>query len=550
MFKNKNVNLIVVLIATFLITNGTFFVLCEEDAILNYINRVGNWSNAILLKSAYVFAAYTLANSAYNIDYILPKVAHSLFVIKYFDKVNGWLGFSSKGELEAYLEAAKQSYSPLYKDFLTGVNNNVGLPLYNNIWNPFLTFCNLKIFGSNSASAEVITQYVDRTVDRVTHVPVINSQQLTDLQSTMIDCRHIVTDLKFNLTLELSNIRRDWNEFLSRTNVTNHVGEDLSFLANFLSEDYVRSNAYSFARVDFSNINRSALYHITDTAILDAAVTQFNLYTAQLINQQANRGVKGAPLLVAYYSDVISPEGSLIICNISSVFTNEQEFLGIQVSHEQLNTSGGLRLLEFLKNSSNPQKNFLSYNLDSNNLIIKGFLAVTNLDPEGLFNETSMHINALSSPLAQVSVAFTGLASLATGLVDSSQGILHAIDLINNFNSSIQNTEMGAAIASVFMQYGQPLPEILQHYVSGTLVLPNPQEFSNVDFLNGPTPLSNVPDSSVPTPYFSYIGAGIVILGTIGVTWYLTKYGMDASPVVESAKTFKESLQDKYVNFK
>jgi hypothetical protein len=552
--NTKNTKLILILIVTFLITNGTFFAFCENDIVLDYINRIGNWSKAILWHSTFIFGTYTFANMAYNIDYVGPKILHSLFIIKYADMLNGWLGFSSKGELETYLATAKQGYSPLYKDFLLGVNANVGLPIYNNIWSPFISFCSFKNSNANIVRTERVTEYVDRPVDRVNHVPVINTQQFSDLQAVVSDCHQVATDLKFNLTLELSNIRRDWNSFLSRSNVTNHVGEDLSFLTQYLNENYVRSNSYSFSRIDFCNINRVALYKITDLTILNDAVTKFNLYTSQISERQAIRGLEGAPSLIAYYSDVLSPEGCLIICNISTIFTNDREFLGIQVPHDQLSTSAGLRLLEFLKNSSNPQTNFLRYNTDANNLIIKGFLAVSNLDPEGLFEETSIHINALNSHVAQASIAFTGLASLATGLVDSSQGILHAIDLINNFNVSIQNTEMGGAIANVFMHYGQPLPEILQHYASNSITLPNPQDFASAEFLNAPQPMHSSissSDAGIPTPYFKYIGTIVIVVGAIGGGIYLWKSGyLDYNSAVETAKSFQETLREKYINFK
>lgn len=76
MKNNKNIQLIVVLVATFLITNGTFFVLCEKDTILDTINRVGDWTNAILWHSSKAFLFYAGADSFYNIRYLVPKVAN------------------------------------------------------------------------------------------------------------------------------------------------------------------------------------------------------------------------------------------------------------------------------------------------------------------------------------------------------------------------------------------------------------------------------------------------------------------------------------------
>lgn len=547
--QKKQLELLIAVGLLFILTSGTSFLLCEKDIVLEYINRVGNWSNAILLKSTYVFVAYTLANSAYNIDYVLPKVAHSLFVIKYFDKVNGWLGFSSKGELEAYLEVAKQSYSPLYKDFLLVVNNSMGIPLYNNLWSPFLTICGFK---KPVVRTEVVTQYIDRPVDRVTHVPVIDSQQLSELRAVAADCQQVSTDLKFNLTLELSNIRRDWHDFLGRSSLTHQMGENLSFLTQFLNENYVRLNTFSYARVKFSEINRTELDHITDNLILDAVVAKFNLFTSQILE---NKSKSPVPALAAYFSDIHEAEGSLIICNISDIFTNDREFLGVRIPHNQLTSTEGLRLLEFLKNSTNTEANFLKYNPEQNNLIIKGFFAVSNLDPEGLFEDTSAHISVLNSQLAQASVAFTSLAGLATGLVDSSHSLLHAIDLINNFNASLQNTEIGATVASVFMHYGQPLPEVLQHYASQSHILPNPQDYllSGESLSDPSTPNSIISNGDNPESYFNWktVGIGLLTCCAIGGGIYLYKNGcLDYNTAVESAKTFKETLQDKYTNFK
>src|SRR5690606_7468025 len=138
----KNRKLILILIVTFLITNGTFFALCEEDLILKYINRFGDWTNAALWHSSKAFLFYAGADTFYNIRYIAPKLAYTLAPVKWADKLNGWLGGSSTGELEKHL--AQDKYCPLYKDFLVGVNNNIGLPFYNTIWYPILSLYDIK----------------------------------------------------------------------------------------------------------------------------------------------------------------------------------------------------------------------------------------------------------------------------------------------------------------------------------------------------------------------------------------------------------------------
>lgn len=545
--QNNTFRLILAFIAVFLITNGTFYALCEKDIILDYINKFGDWTNALLWHSSKAFLYYAAADTFYNIRYIAPKLAYALAPVKWADKLNGWLGGDTLGELERHL--AQDKYNPLYKDALNGLHSNVGVPLYNNFWQPCLSFFGIKSSNTEAVRIERVTEYVDRTINTVTYVPVVNPQQMAEVQTVIADGKQLAIDLKYNLQVELSKIRQDWQKFLSRSNLTNQVGEDLSFLTEFLSSDFVSSHCYSFKRVGFSGINKTPLSQITDSTILDSVISKFNIYTSQITEQ---RVIPGKPTLVAYYSDLLNDGGSLIICNISNIFTNDNEFLGIQIPHAHLNTNGGLRLLEFLRNSSSSQGNVLMYNPESNNIIIKGFLAVSELNPESLFDETNAHISALSSHLVQASVAFTSLAGLVTGMVESTQGIVHAIDLINNFNSSIQNTEMGAAIASVFMHYGQPLPEVLQHYASQPAVLPNPQDYllAGEQLLepNTPTMVNNAPNSG--GSIFPYVGIGLAFIGTIGITWYLTKYGMDASPAVETAKSLKETLRERYTNFK
>jgi hypothetical protein len=106
------------------------------------------------------------------------------------------------------------------------------------------------------------------------------------------------------------------------------------------------------------------------------------------------------------------------------------------------------------------------------------------------------------------------------------------------------NIHVQEALIALYNSNNMEMPTILSDAINNS-----PAHSSNNFTFDANSPTNNLPtggDNSI----IKYVGYGIIALGAFGVAWYLTKYGMDSTPVIESAKTFKETLQDKYVNFK
>lgn len=116
---------------------------------------------------------------------------------------------------------------------------------------------------------------------------------------------------------------------------------------------------------------------------------------------------------------------------------------------------------------------------------------------------------------------------------------------IEAFQVMIQsNIHVQEALMNLYNSNNMEMPTILSDAINNS-----PASSTNSFTFDGTSPTSGFsfsPDNSI----IKYVGYGVLAVGVIGITWYLTKYGMDPNPVAETAKTFKETLQDKYTSFK
>lgn len=531
--QKKQLELLIAVGLLFILTSGTSFLLCEKDIVLEYINRVGNWSNAILLKSTYVFVAYTLANSAYNINYILPKVVHSLFVIKYFDKLNGWLGFSSKGELERYLENAKQAYSPLYKDVIIGLNNNVGVPLYNNLWAPFFSVSDFKCEKS------VKLEFRDRFI----YLPILSRNDNNALEYNLNTIKYVQQQFYQKMLEAHKKSAKLFDDVLQ---LKGQPLYSLDFLSPFLSIDYYGQKL--LVHNDNISVDSQGNEHITQYLHqLNADYPQaFVVQTIQLQNYDVD-DITFSNRIDNWYLNIVGfatvPQTNFAAGYKPMAYYECSYEIPVVDIYYLTQNSGDFIL--FLKERPNEPVEII---IKNDNFFIDGYRGDITAAYDRAFTGLHEQIAQVHQETLSMSTQLTSLIAATVGLVGLATHHYDSINATNLISEAIINSSMGAELANVFLSHSQPVPEFLRQYTS----LTNPQDYLlSGESLIDTNPLSALNDAPKANgSILPYIGTGVAILGAIGITWYLTKYGMDVSPVTETIKTFKETLQDKYTNFK
>lgn len=214
--KNNKQILIIAFIALLFISTGSTYALCDVDPTIKTIRWFGDTTLEILKYSGYISLSYAFANGCYNYHYYIPKIGQSIFLIKWGDKLNGWLGFSSKGVLEQELELAKLTYSPLYKDFLEGVNNNFVAPFLGYLHIRPLTVERRVPFFVDRTRVEYRDRIEERTVyrnrdnenilsvrdslDQLRSVANQNNILSNGLQQNFLDLQTEIEDLELEIT--------------------------------------------------------------------------------------------------------------------------------------------------------------------------------------------------------------------------------------------------------------------------------------------------------------------------------------------------------------
>lgn len=584
MDKNKII-LILALIATFLVTNGTFFVLCEKDIVLDYINKFGNWTNTALWHSSKAFLFYAGADTFYNIRYVAPKLAYAFAPIKWADKLNGYLGGSTLGELEKHL--AQDKYCPLYKDVFNGTYTNIGLPLYNNIWAPSISFLGLKpliiekkvpifvdrpqIEYRDRVERQIIEHYKDNenilsvrdSINNLQSAVVQNTLLSNGLQQNFTEIQDEFNRLdllgrldRLHITV-IQDICRQDNEWLPTNHQLLRIVEDDEFM---LSTGYAAPGLRVFYKSK-SIFGNSQSEH----SLLISGFWFYNTYPkiAELIDGYSTSAVANQ-INIRYQNNSIDSS----ICTFIHKDTQEE-----------------INILDFLRNNAlsgleQPQNNFdllierVNQRLD--NIVQFGGLnqgsqtetvsensVILNHVSEFLDEETRTSIDMLSRQDPAEAIFANSAINTSAATTMGVLGIIGTISVLSTndlftvfshflgftpFEPLLTNPDAVKCLINIYIQATGSVPGIL----ADACTFPNPQDYllpgESLLEPSSPSNISNIPNPGIPYTY--YIGAGIVFLGTIGVTWYLTKNGLDANPVVEAAKGLKENLQDQYVNFK
>lgn len=582
MQKNKYI-LIVALMAVFVITNGTFFVLCEKDVVLDYINKFGTWTTAGLYHSAVIFGVYKLTDYAYNLDYILPKLINSLAPVKWVDRLNGYLGFSSKGELEQYL--ASHSYNPLYKDVITGFYSHIGYPFYNYWYAPLVGVKPLKQLGPVVSVPEpVVLEYIKEK--KVT---------VTNTKYHFID-KHDEDILRLNDALNnlADAIKQDTLAHLNKK-TTNELREELlliktledipTYSLNRLKESFLE---YNFTHIRFNDDNdytsSMRIEHIqffknvphvkikfessspltdyvlmsTDSfshmfpVILDvgrykANNTNFNVYFCPAYDETVHFGLlsrynfnptasvfREMDVQYQFFKNTLMQYGyempSVVKTNALEAMETYQLANAELLNNHVLDLNQDIRLRYIDVGPNNPQD--MDEQIPERTTSTRQTTVLPSEESSTLIEENLL-------PAMSVGVLTTLTASQALVLFSYFFGI-------ETFQAMIHtNMQVQEALINLYHSNYMELPPIISDAINNSPISGSSNNF-NFDSIESPNGLPSNGDNS----FVKYLGYGVAALGAFGVAWYLTKYGVDASPAIETAKTFKETLQEKYVNFK
>lgn len=533
---DKNRKLILILIVTFLITNGTFFALCEEDIILKYINRFGDWTNAALWHSTKAFLYYAAADTFYNIRYIAPKVAYTLAPIKWADKVNGWLGGSSIGELEKHL--AQDKYCPLYKDFIIGLNTNLGLPIYNNVWHPILSLFNPKVQNLDKAVNVSI-------VERVKYKPVLDSEtgnlishKLSRIEASSRDFyQKILGSYNLGATLFDDVLKLKGQPLYS-----------IDYLSEFLAFDYYKQKL--MVHNDNISIASNGDEHTTQYLhqINPIYPQAFQIQTIQLQNYDCD-DTDFSNRIDNWYLNVVG-FASVPQTNFAAgyrpmaVYECSYEIPVVDIYY--ITRDSGNFVL-FLKERSDLPINII---FKDNQFFVDGYRGDVTLSFDQAFSTLKEQLSVVQHETQAMSVSLTSVIAATVGLIGLTTQHLDSINATNLLSDAIINSGIGQDVAFVFLKHGHPLPEILQQFAQNIDLIPNSPRLSGDLSPSAFSSLSSQ-DTGVPTPYLKYFSTIVLAVGAIGGGIYLWKNGyLDYNTAVSTVKSFEETLREKYINFK
>lgn len=586
--ENKNIKLIIALIAVFLITNGTFFVLCEKDIVLHFINRFGNWTNAALWHSSKAFLFYAGADTFYNIRYILPKTAYAFAPVKLADKLNGLLGGSTTGELEKHL--AQDKYYPLYKDFLAGIHNNVSLPLYHNIWCPLLGYSGIRPIEKKIEIPIFVDrtkiEYRDRTTIR-TEYRTRDNENILSVRESLEDFRSAVNQnsiLLNGLQQKFADIHSEIDrlKLLERLQ-TLHITE-LQEICR-LDNDWLPSNHQIVRIVEDSD--------------------EFRLSTGEMVN-----GLRVYYKSKSIFNSTDAEQSLLIsgfwffntypnICNLITGYSSNAVTSDIRVAYKNknidssncsfidLDTLSDIKIIDYFRETAisgttEPQNSFnlLIERVDQRLTEIAGRRSNQGsqtdnlsersvvLDQVGEFldTESQASINMLSRQDPAESFFNNSATNASAAATMGTLGIIGALSHLpvndimtifthflgmSTFEPLLCNPDVVRCLVNIYVQTTGSIPGILADACN----LPNPQDYllPGESLLDQSTLNSVSSNGDNPGSYFNWktIGIGLLACCAIGGGIYLYKNGyIDYNTASEGAKTFKETLQQKYTNFK
>lgn len=588
MQKNKYI-LILAFMAVFLITNGTFFVLCEKDIVLDYINKFGDWTNAALWHSSKAFLYYAAADTFYNIRYIAPKLAYALAPIKWADRLNGWLGGSSTGELEKHL--AQGQYHPLYKDALNGLYSNIGVPLYNNIYAPILGIKPKKEINQVFMPEPLVFEVVKEKTTLINKVQIVekHDEDVLALRDEINKARVALDKLAISKSLNIDDVQimneiRSLSKFEEAiTYTTTQLQKSFVHYSMFLADEDrgAEINSHKIKYLEFHRENNFVKVYFDHPGQLFVGVSlaQFKqefpiisrLITDIVTPTHSHREEIGAdgvwrikPLSDWAYIDVkydiirqswlrtdfhINPENCLL------------KVLGGPISFERFDTSTGRahqsgllpeKIREHLMHTLEREQTEFDNQLVS---IENAFLnyGTRNNPQDDIPSNEEQSSNDIEPSIIDGSIA----GETINWLPAASVGVLTTLSVgqalvvfsyffgIEIFQTMIQNNiHVQEALINLYHANNMEMPTILSDAINNS-----PAHSTNSFTFDSNSP-TNGTSSGGDSSFIKYIGYGVVALGAIGIAWYLTKHGMDSTPAVETAKNLQETLREKYVNFK
>lgn len=130
-------------------------------------------------------------------------------------------------------------------------------------------------------------------------------------------------------------------------------------------------------------------------------------------------------------------------------------------------------------------------------------------------------------------------------MVTHTQETIQILATITGLNEAlVRCPELGLGIVQYLTAQGEAIPEGLRQFWSLQGVM-NPQDGPFVGFNN----FSEMSDTLSSINYLKLFGVLVVSGGIILGGWYLWTHGFpELTAVTQTAQTFKESLEEKYVN--
>lgn len=534
MFKILNKNNLIALLAIFFVlifTNGSFFILCDDtNFLVNSIRYVGDAAYESLIYTFWIGGAYALANTGYNAEYIVPLIISKIFVVSWADRINGILCGFQPGGLQQYLTTAKNSYSPLYKDAALWGYNYGALPFYNNVYSPLLAFTGLKPVEKIVYRDNNFYHYTDQPRNVIQYVAALPESDIVNITDSLNGIARQNSAQNELIISTYQTVARSFDRFLQRS------GQSLvpvNFLRAYLNNEYLRLN------LRLMSISGELVE--SNDKLVDIDSRLLNYY--QALNIQ---------LVQMNSSEFLQIEG---ICDPRQFrnFQFEDYYeCKLAISMGELNSIEGIDAL-FTYLRTQPNK-LLSLDINDDFIYIEGYRGGISLTYQDVLANVQSQIDQAATQITSSTVALTALCASVTGIVThfhEVSTILSQYNDLSTINIFLSNPDLALSLVQTLQSKGQVVPEFLQQYSNQSAALPDPQDY----LLPGESILS--PESSIGSPidnvpsksnYLLKFGAimltGIFIAGS----YYLYKNGFDTTPIVETAKTFKETLQDKYVS--
>jgi len=532
MLKQFNKNNLIALLAIFFLlifTNGSFFILCDDtNFLVNSIRYLGDATYESLIYTFWIGGGYAVANAGYNAEYIVPLIISKVFVVSWADRINGILCGFQKGGLQEYLIETKKNYSPLYKDAASlGYNYGI-LPLYNNVYCPLLTYTGIKPVEKIIYRDNTVIQYMDRSVESIKFVAALPESCVRDIKSNLLS-----TNRRLDIVSEKLDTINGHFEALKQIFLHENKLLNITFLKDILAFKTYRFRLFKEEN-DFGHIHNVRVQCNSESSI------SFNPNVIYLTGDPD----RVDPLI--YFTHI----NDYIFLKIQDTRTGLYTYVE---STRFIEESDGYALFHYLKSKDELSETIVPVSLNKvgRNYQVEGLLQQDFLALQQITSQIENEASTLLSGITQNATSYLTIMSVASMCILPWAELSQNLNFMNETFILFQKPEVLQALVTTLQSNGQVIPEFLQQYANQPATLPNPQDY----LLPGESILS--PESSIGSSidnvpskpnYLLKFGAIMLTGAFIAGGYYLYKNGFDTTPLVETAKTFKETLQDKYVS--